>query len=43
MAYALMPFEPLDGAVLARAHPRLLGALGGTGLLLGVLFSVGIL
>jgi hypothetical protein len=43
MSYALMPFDPLDGAVLARAHPRLLAALGGTALLLGVLFSVGIM
>lgn len=43
MGYALLPFEPLDGAALARRHPAALGALGTIALLMGVLFSVGIL
>lgn len=43
MGYALLPFAPLDGAALASSHPRLLGVMGGVSLLLGVLFSLGIL
>jgi Zn-dependent protease len=43
MGYALLPFAPLDGAALARRHPAVLGGLGSIALLLGVLFSVGVL
>ncbi len=43
MGYALLPFAPLDGAEIERWYPRLLALLGGTAVLLGVLFSVGIL
>jgi hypothetical protein len=43
MGYALLPFAPLDGAVLARAHPRVMGGVGGALLLISVLFTLGIL
>lgn len=43
MSYALLPFEPLDGAPLSRAQPKLVGGLASFALLAGVLFSVGIL
>jgi tetratricopeptide (TPR) repeat protein len=43
MSYALLPFEPLDGAALARSRPKVVGGFASFVLIAGVLFSVGIL
>jgi hypothetical protein len=43
MGYALLPFAPLDGAVLARELPGIVAFLAGMSSLLGVLFALGFL
>lgn len=41
MSYALLPFEPLDGAALARSRPVVVSGLSSLVLIGGLLFSIG--
>lgn len=43
IAYALLPFEPMDGAALVRSRPAVLGALNLILLATGILFGLDIL
>ncbi|HET8521911.1 MAG TPA: tetratricopeptide repeat protein, partial [Thermomicrobiales bacterium] len=42
VSYALLPFDPLDGAALSRSRPKVVGGLASLVLIAGLLFSLGI-